>query len=163
MRRWPLALPLAVFLVDRLSKSFIEGHVAEWESIAVIPGFFQIVHARNTGIAFSFFAEQGSGRGAPALLALTAALTAAVALMLWTSCRRQGEHWTLAAALGLITGGAAGNFFDRAAYGSVTDFLDFYWRAWHYPAFNAADSAITCGAALLLVHLWLTRGRPKPS
>jgi signal peptidase II len=82
--------------------------------------------------------------------------------LLWQTCRARNEHWTLAAALALIAGGAAGNLYDRLLFGGVTDFLDFYLGAWHWPAFNAADSAITCGAALLLANLWLGRRRPQP-
>jgi len=160
-RRWPWAVAAAVFALDRLSKHLIETRVAEWEAIPVIPGFFRIIHTRNTGVAFSLFADAGRS-GAQWLAALTAALTLGVVFLLWQTCRARNEDWTLAAALALIAGGAAGNLYDRLLFGGVTDFLDFCLGAWHWPAFNAADSAITCGAALLLANLWLGRRRPQP-
>ncbi len=156
-RRWPWLTAAAVFALDRATKHVIETRVAEWEAIPVIDGFFRIVHTRNTGVAFSLFAEQGAGGGAAVLTAITAALTAFVLFLLWNFSRNPREDWTLAAALALIAGGAAGNLFDRLLFGSVTDFLDFSIAGWHWPAFNVADSAISCGAALLLADLWRTR------
>lgn len=161
-RRWPWLSAAAVFALDRATKHVIETRVAEWEVIPVVDGFFRLVHTRNTGVAFSLFAEQGAGAGRAVLTALTAALTAFVLFLLWSVSRNAREPWTLAAALALIAGGAAGNLYDRALYGSVTDFLDFSAGGWHWPAFNVADSAITCGAALLLADLWRARRRSSP-
>lgn len=159
MRRWPFALAAAVAALDRATKWLIETRVEDWETIRVIPGLFQIVHARNTGVAFSLFAEQGAGRGRLLLVVFSLAVMALVAKLLWDACRPAKEHWTMAAALALVLGGAAGNLYDRAIFGSVTDFLDFYFRAHHFPVFNVADSAITAGAGLLLVNLWAVRQR----
>jgi signal peptidase II len=159
MRRWPFALAAAVIVADRVSKRIIEAHVSDWEIIRVIPGLFQIVHARNAGIAFGIFSEQGSGGGRLLLVAFSLAVMALVGNLLWGACRNAKEHWTLAAALALVLGGAAGNLYDRVVFGSVTDFLDFYWQAHHFPVFNLADSAITIGAGLLLVNLWAVRQR----
>ncbi|MCS7044263.1 MAG: signal peptidase II [Bryobacteraceae bacterium] len=158
-RRWPWMTAAAVFALDRASKHLIETRVAEWEAIAVVDGFFRIVHTRNTGVAFSLFAEQGAGSGGAVLTALTAALTAFVLFLLWNVSRNPRESGMLAAALACIAGGAAGNLYDRILFGSVTDFLDFSVAGWHWPAFNVADSAITCGAALLLADLWRARRR----
>lgn len=160
-RRWPWVVAAAVAALDRATKHLIESRVAEWEAVPVIDGFFRIVHTRNTGVAFSLFAEQGAGAGGQVLTAITGALTLLVGWLLWQACRTRGEHWTLQAALALILAGAAGNLFDRVAFGSVTDFLDFHLGSRHWPAFNVADSAITCGAALLLINVWLSRKR-KP-
>lgn len=156
-RRWPWVLAAGVGVLDRATKHWIETRVAEWEAIPVIDGFFRIVHTRNTGVAFSLFAEQGAGAGGWVLTAVTAALTVLVAVLLWQACRTAREHWTLPASLGLILAGAAGNLFDRVVFGSVTDFLDFYAGRHHWPAFNVADSAITCGAALLFWNAWISR------
>lgn len=158
-RRWPFAVAAAVLVADRVSKRVIETQVSDWEIIRVIPGLFQIVHTRNTGVAFGIFSEQGSGAGRLLLVAFSFAVMALVGHLLWGACRNAKEHWTLAAALALVLGGAAGNLYDRVAFGSVTDFLDFYWRAHHFPVFNLADTAISTGAGLLLVNLWLVRQR----
>ncbi len=159
VRRWPFALAVAVLAVDRLTKHVIETQVRDWDIIRVIPGLFQIVHARNTGVAFSFFSEQGAGGGRLILVVFAVAVIGLVANLLWGACRNAKEHWTLAAALALVMGGAAGNLYDRVVFGSVTDFLDFYWGAHHFPVFNVADTAISVGAGLLLVNLWLVRQR----
>lgn len=159
MRRWPFALSALIFALDRATKWLIETRVQDWETLRVIPGLFQIVHARNTGVAFSLFAEQGAGSGRILLVVFSLAVMALVAKLLWDACRKGREHWTMAAALALVLGGAAGNLYDRAVFGSVTDFLDFYWRSHHFPVFNLADSAITVGAGLLLLNLWAVRPR----
>ena len=156
-RRWPFALAAAVVAADRISKRIIETQVNDWDIFRVIPGLFQIVHTRNTGVAFGIFSEQGSGTGRLLLVAFSLAVMALVGNLLWGACRNLKEHWTLAAALALVLGGAAGNLYDRVVFGSVTDFLDFYWRSHHFPVFNLADSAITVGAGLLLLNLWAVR------
>lgn len=156
-RRWPWLAALAIAVLDRATKHWIETRVAEWEAIAVIDGLFRIVHTRNTGVAFSLFAEKGAGQGGWVLTAVTGALTLLMAALLWHACRSEREHWTLPAAFACILAGAAGNLFDRVAFGSVTDFLDFYWGVHHWPAFNVADASITGGAALLLWNAWVSR------
>lgn len=159
-RRWPWIVAAGVAALDRLTKHWIETRVAEWEAIPVIDGLFRIVHTRNTGVAFSLLAEQGTGTGQTILSALVSALAVLVALLLWRACRDPREPWPVTTALALILAGAAGNLYDRIVFGSVTDFLDFQMGAYHWPAFNVADSAISCGAALLLVHAWRARARP---
>lgn len=159
-RRWPWILAAAVAALDRATKHWIETRVAECEAIPVIDGLFRIVHTRNTGVAFSLFAGLGEGAGQMVLTALVAALSAVVAALLWKVCRDTREPWQVAAALAMILAGAAGNLHDRIVFGSVTDFLDFHIGPYHWPAFNVADSAITCGALLLFVQVWRTRARP---
>ena len=164
---WPFLLSLAIIVLDRASKHWIETQFRAWDVISVIPGLFQIVHTRNTGIAFGMLGGNGfTGRWLLVIFSL--AIMAVVISLLWTASRPAArEHWTLRAALGSVLGGAAGNLYDRVAFGSVTDFLDFYLGANHFPIFNVADAAISCGAGLLILHLWFMRetgrrGRGKP-
>jgi signal peptidase II len=162
LRYWPYALSVAIVLLDRTTKHVIETTFSAWETIRVIPGFFQIVSTRNTGMAFSLFDNSAEGRTSPLLVAFTVAVMGVVAWLLWQSIRSsrpesEHGHWSFRLALGLILGGAAGNLYDRLVFGSVTDFLDFYWGAAHFPVFNLADSAITCGAIVLMLNLWLVR------
>lgn len=158
--RWrALAIVAAVFLSDRLSKAIVESRVAVWETVTVIPGFFNIVHTRNPGGAFSLLATAGPGFRAGVLLGLSLVATALVAVLLWRSAGGAG----LGMGLALILGGALGNICDRLLYGEVTDFLDFYVGRFHWPAFNVADSAITIGAILVLLDLWRSRHRAKAS
>ncbi|QOY90829.1 signal peptidase II [Paludibaculum fermentans] len=162
-RWWPFGLTLLILALDRATKHLIETKVQTWDTVAVIPGLFQIIHTRNTGIAFSMFADSTSSRGNPLLVLFSVAVMILVTSLLWTACKPASkEHWTLRAALALVLGGAVGNLFDRIIFGSVTDFLDFFWSGHHFPIFNLADSAITVGAALLLLNLWMVR-RPAES
>lgn len=156
MRRWPWIVTLLVVGLDRATKLAVERHVEQWETVGVVPGLFEIVHTRNTGIAFGMFAGNGEA-GRAVLVAFSLAVMGLVGWMLWSACRNRAEHWTLAAALALVMGGAAGNLYDRVVAGSVTDFLDFHYGSSHFPVFNAADSAITVGTALLLLNLVVGR------
>lgn len=162
-RWWPFVLTLLILVLDRATKYLIETKLNAWDTIVVIPGLFQIIHTRNTGIAFSMFANTSEGRGNPLLVVFSITVMVLVTSLLWTACKPASkEHWTLRAALALVLGGAVGNLYDRVVFGSVTDFLDLYWRGHHFPIFNIADSAITVGAALLLLNLWMVR-RPAES
>lgn len=149
-----------VFALDRLTKVLVEDHLAVWETRVVIPGFFNIVHARNKGAAFSILADLNSDWRTLLLVGLSLAVAAFVAVLLWQPPRKGTALPPLTRfALALVLGGAAGNLYDRILYGSVTDFLELYVHRLIWPAFNVADSAITIGACLLLVDLW--RGRKQ--
>lgn len=161
-RFWPFLISITVVLLDRASKHWIETQFRPWDVVPVIPGLFQIVHTRNSGIAFGILGGTGKS-GQWLLIGFSLCVMALVISLLWTASKPSSrEHWTLRAALGCVLGGAVGNLYDRIAFGSVTDFLDFYWGIHHFPVFNIADSAITCGAALLILHLWFIREPAKP-
>jgi len=156
----PLALSAVVVALDRWTKLWIESSIDDWRVFHVIPGFFQIVRTHNTGIAFGLF-QSGDGRSSPILVGFSLLVMGFIAWMLWQSIRPgTSDHWTSRFGLALVFGGALGNLHDRLRYGSVTDFLDFYLGPSHFPAFNVADSAITTGAALLLLGIWLSKGKP---
>jgi signal peptidase II len=148
------AIAAAVFAVDRLTKWIIETRVGVMDAIPVIPGFFDIVHARNPGAAFSLFADWSSPVRTAALIAVSLSALGLIGWML----RKSAEH-SLPTSIGLslILGGALGNVFDRIRTGAVTDFLDFYAGSYHWPSFNAADSAIVIGSGLLILDML----RPK--
>lgn len=146
---WGLAtLGLAVCGLDRWSKNLIDAEMALHSSEAVIPGFFNLVHRRNTGIAFSLFADSGPLVRDWVLPIVSAAAIVLVLVYFWKLSRGAA---LLRIALTLVLAGAAGNLYDRAVYGYVTDFLDLHIAGWHWPAFNVADSAITVGAGFLLL------------
>ncbi|GAB5605050.1 signal peptidase II [Sideroxyarcus sp. TK5] len=143
MRHW-LALSLIVIIIDQLSKAAITSHFVYGEALAVT-SFFNLVLAHNTGAAFSFLSDAGGmQRWLFSLIAVVASVW-----IVWLLRKHQSEK-LFALALALILGGALGNLIDRIAYGYVVDFLDFHWAGYHFAAFNVADSAITCGAALLI-------------
>ncbi len=147
-------LSAAVFALDRITKRIIEARVSVLDTPTVIPGFFDIVHARNRGAAFSMFADSNSPWRPFFLIGLSLAALVLVAGILRNASRLDRPT---AIGLSLILGGALGNVFDRIVSGAVTDFLDFYIGDLHWPAFNIADSAIVIGSGLLLVSLL----RPK--
>jgi len=153
-----LLVAAAVAALDRATKIWVERSVSMWETIVVIPGFFQIIHTRNRGIVFGLFSEaEGMLRTLVVLVATAVALLVLVA-WLWRLPEDApgGRNYTRFA-LALILGGAAGNLYDRLFQGAVTDFLDFHLAGYHWPAFNLADSAITVGAGLLLAELLFAR------
>ena len=153
-RTLPFTLAGVVVLLDRITKIWIESRVSFQETIPVIPGFFQIIHTRNRGMAFGLFSEGSSGFRTVLLVGVALVVLLLVAGLIWKLPRRAPAHEKFtAAALGLILGGAVGNLYDRVLRGSVTDFLDVHAGDLHWPAFNVADSAITIGAVLVALDL----------
>lgn len=147
-----LGIAVAVILLDQLTKALILGALQLGESRSVT-SFFNLVRVHNTGAAFSFLA---GASGWQRWFFVGLALLVIGVLVAWLRRLPRGEG-RLALALALILGGAAGNLIDRVLYGHVIDFIDLYYRDWHWPTFNIADSAITIGAALLLVDAFLGR------
>lgn len=148
---WPrrvapwLVIAALVIALDQATKIAIERAFQLGDSVP-ITSFFNLVLAYNKGAAFSFLASESGWQG----LFFTVVGLAASAFILYLLAR-PGAHKLFSAALSLILGGALGNVIDRLAYGHVIDFLDFHVGGWHWPAFNVADSAIVCGATLLVL------------
>ncbi len=151
--RWlPFAIAAAVIVLDRLTKIYIRSHFSNFDSVSVIPGWFRIVHTENPGAAFGMLADGNPAIRSIVLIGVSVAVLCFVLTVLLK--RSSSMAGTLARlALGFILGGAIGNLFDRIVAGTVTDFLEVYNGGWTFPAFNAADSAITVGAVLLLIDL----------
>jgi len=150
--RW-LWISVAVIVLDQVTKAAILATFRPGEEVP-FTSFFSLVLAFNTGAAFSFLADAAGWQR----WLFTAIAIAACALMLWLL--KRGGSRLYCAGLALIIGGALGNLYDRLVLGHVVDFLLFHWRGWHYPAFNVADSAITCGAAALIIDSFRQR-RPS--
>jgi signal peptidase II len=143
-----LALGGTIILLDQLTKALVLHFLPLYSMMEVIPGFFNLVHARNTGAAFSFLAGANSAWRQGLFVGLTIAV---VTILLFAYGKlRSDERWTRTA-YALIIGGALGNLIDRLRLGEVVDFLDCYFGSYHWPAFNVADSAITAGALMLVV------------
>jgi signal peptidase II len=148
-----LWLSLLVLVLDQWSKLYFEGSLAMYQQIVVIPDYFSWTLAYNTGAAFSFLADSSGWQRW--LFAAIAALVSGV-LVLWLKRLKSHETW-LAVALALVLGGALGNLIDRVLYGHVIDFILVHWQnRWYFPAFNLADSAITLGAAFLILDMFKT-------
>jgi signal peptidase II len=151
----PLLISLAVFAADRASKAWIDRNVTAWDIWPVVPGLFNIIHAENRGMAFSILENASGPVRSFVLLGVAGLVLVFVGWMLWHATSRLHRL-----ALALVFGGALGNLYDRVLRGSVTDFLDFYFRGWHWATFNIADSAITVGAVLLALDLAFAREKP---
>jgi signal peptidase II len=147
--RW-LPLSVAVIVADRVVKLWITHHFAPAQRVRVLP-VLDIILTYNTGAAFSFLADAS---GWQRWLFIVLALGVSAALIVWMRRLDARVHGLLACALSLIVGGALGNMIDRLTTGRVVDFIHVHWGNHYFPAFNIADSAITIGAALLLLDAW---------
>jgi signal peptidase II len=147
--RW-LPLSAAVIVADQAVKAWIMHHFSLFERVHALP-VLDIILTYNTGAAFSFL-SQASGWQRWVFVVL--ALGVSAALIVWMRRLNAGVHGLLACGLSLIVGGALGNMIDRVAIGRVVDFIHLHWGHAYFPAFNIADSAITVGAALLLIDAW---------
>jgi len=150
-RRWiAYGSAAGVFALDRLTKHVVEAHIGFEDTVKVIPGFFDIVHSQNRGVAFGIF-NDSAFEWRTALL--VAASLVAVVVVSWILRRPERLDRTVFWGLALVLGGALGNVYDRLVAGQVTDFLLFYAGDYQWPAFNAADSAIVVGSSLLLLDM----------
>jgi signal peptidase II len=148
-----LACAVAGLIADQVSKYYMVERVFRPEGVTQTPFLspvvidilpvFQLSLSWNQGISFSLFSSSDARW---ALVAVTGVITAILFTWMW----RTPRGW-LQIGLGLIVGGALGNIIDRASIGAVADFLHVYWRDWHFPTFNIADSCITVGAIIVLL------------
>ncbi len=143
-----LFLVLLIVVVDQLTKIWVVKSFALYESITLIPGFFNFTYLTNKGAAFGFLAGVDSAWRQYFFLILA---TVALVLIVVAWRRMHKDHALYGPALACIAGGAIGNVIDRVRFGAVVDFLDFYVAGHHWPAFNVADSAIFVGVALFLL------------
>jgi signal peptidase II len=142
-----LLLSALVVLADQLSKTYIVRHFLEFEFTTILP-VLDITRMQNVGAAFSFLA---SASGWQRWVFIGLAVVVSIGITIWLLKLPRGTHALLAAGLALVLGGALGNVIDRIRLGYVIDFIHFHWDRAYFPAFNVADSAITVGAACLLL------------
>lgn len=153
MARW-LVLAVGVMALDQFSKSWMLAHFQLMESMPVT-SFFNLVLVFNSGAAFSFLADAGGWQKWFFIL-----LAIGIACWLLVMLRQHAHERLLPAALALVLGGALGNVIDRLRFDAVVDFLDFHLAGHHWPAFNVADSAISIGVVLMLLHQFQRRETP---
>ena len=152
-----LMLSVMVVIIDQLSKSYIAAHVGEFERIVVLP-VLDITRMHNVGAAFSFLA---GASGWQRWMFIGLAVIVSVAIVIWLLRLPPHASPLLSCGLALVLGGALGNLIDRIRLGYVIDFIHAHWDRAYFPAFNVADSAITVGAACLLLDA-LFEGKRKP-
>ena len=152
-----LAVSVLIVVLDLWTKNIATQSLTLYRPIE-LTSWLNMTLAHNYGAAFSFLSDAG---GWQRWLFTGLASVVTVVLVVWMFRLTPREKMT-AAALGLIIGGAVGNLVDRINHGYVVDFIDVYYQGWHWPAFNLADSAITCGVVLLLIDGLFLSGSTKP-
>lgn len=146
----------ALILIADLATKFVVSQMLVYNQPFTILPVFDLRLLHNTGAAFSFLASSG---GWQRWLFASIALVVSVLILYWMRETPKSAKW-LAAGYALILGGALGNLFDRIVHGYVVDFISVHYAGWYFPAFNIADSAITIGAACLIIDmLFLAKGR----
>ena len=149
MFKWVWLSGLVIGL-DLVTKAMATALLNYAEPVPVLP-YFNLTLLHNTGAAFSFLAD-ASGWQRWFFIALAGAVS--VCLLVWLSRLQPGERW-LAIALALVLGGAVGNLYDRIIHGYVVDFIHVYYGNYHFPAFNIADCAISIGAVMMAIDIFM--------
>ena len=145
-------LSVTIGVLDQVTKAIVRATLPLHDSVPIIPGFLDITHVRNTGAAFGLL-NAADIPFKPALMTMIA-LAALIAIGVYAL--RASTHQPVArVGLAFVVGGAVGNLIDRVSVGYVLDFVDVYWRGWHFWAFNVADAAISVGASLLILDMLL--------
>jgi signal peptidase II len=143
-------LPLGIVVLDQATKALVRARLPEHASVSVVPGIVDFTHVRNTGAAFGIL--NAADFPFKTLVIALVATVALIAVGLYSASLARGQR-VARVGLALIIGGAAGNLVDRLLTGSVVDFVDVYWRTYHFWAFNVADSAITIGVAMMILDM----------
>jgi signal peptidase II len=149
----------AIVALDQAAKALVRSRFELHDSLEIIPGFLNLTRVHNYGAAFGLL----NAADFP-FKTVVLSIVAAVALLALTMYASTLPVEQLLARIGLalIVGGAAGNLIDRLSAGYVVDFVDFYWRDWHFWAFNVADAAITVGVGFMILDLLDIRMRRVP-
>ncbi len=147
MKRNYVAIALIVVLLDRLSKWFIAWRLSDYDTVQVLPGFFELTDVHNSGAAFGLLDQSCSPWKIPTLILIATTVLVLVSVLMW---KVKSATTGTRVALSLIMGGAAGNLWDRLVSGQILDCLDFYVGAYHWATFNVADAAVIIGAFLLV-------------
>jgi signal peptidase II len=143
-----------IFAGDQITKKVVQDSIPHGAVIPVISGFFNLIHAENSGIAFSLFAGASSSWKMVLMIGVSIALLITVVVI---ALKSREMNWETGVGLALILGGASSNLLDRIRFGQVVDFLDVYYRSYHWPTFNMADSAIVVGAGFLIFELIISK------
>lgn len=153
---WLGFLAVPCYVIDQWTKWLIHSRMEIGEGFTVIPGFFDIIHARNTGAAFGMLQGIPETLRLPFFGLVTLVACGAILVIFW---RAADESALLKAVLCLIIAGALGNLTDRFIFGEVVDFLSFHVGGFRWPTFNMADTWISLGMAGLLVQTFLLPGK----
>ena len=142
---------IIVTIIDQITKVWITAEFILYEVKTIIPGFFNIIHIRNKGMAFGIFSK--SENIIPFYIITGISIILIIVLTYWFISENPDSS-VMKIAGGFILGGATGNLIDRIRLGEVIDFLDFYIKTWHWPAFNVADAAINIGVSIIIISVY---------
>ena len=157
----PFLLALLVAALDRVTKIAARTSLSPYIGVPIIPGYVRFIHTENPGAAFSFLSEGNPFLRGIVLIGVSLIVLFLVIRTLWEN-KPAFSAAVVRLGLAFVLGGAAGNLYDRVLHGTVTDFIEVYHKAWSFPVFNIADSAITVGAILILFDM-LILNRVAPS
>lgn len=143
-----ITIAILIFALDRITKYWMLCYLTPEAPVNILPGL-NLLLTFNTGAAFGFL-DHASGWQAWLFSAI--AVGVSIFLIVWQLAIPE-EHWWLKIVSALILGGTLGNLYDRVAYHQVVDFIDVYFKCWHYPVFNLADAAICIGAGMLIINI----------
>ncbi len=143
--RYAMMLVAATVILDQVSKELLLRYLHKaGPVVSVVDDFFRLVIVWNRGVSFGMLGD----RALPPWVLSAVAIAVCIGLFIWL---RRSDRMFTGLGIGLVIGGAIGNVIDRARWGAVFDFADFYVGQWHWPAFNVADSAIVLGVGLMLI------------
>ena len=140
----------AVFVLDQATKAVVDRLIPEHTTVSVVPHFLNLIHTKNAGAVFGLFSDSPAPWKTVLLIVVSSLLLAMVIAVMWRSRRLR---WGTGTGLALILGGALSNLFDRIRFGRVVDFIDVYFRSYHWYTFNLADASIVVGAMFLVIEL----------
>jgi signal peptidase II len=147
-----LVIAVAVFVADQVTKAVVIRRIHDNAIVPVIPGFFNLTSNKNSGAVFGMFNDSAVWWKTPLLIVVSLVLLITVVALV---VRTQNLQWATRIGLSLVLGGALANLSDRIRVGEVEDFLDFYFRTYHWATFNLADSAIVVGTGLIILQVLL--------
>ena len=145
-----LVIAGAVFVLDQVTKAAVDRLIPERTTVPVIPHFLNLIHTKNAGAVFGLFSDSPAPWKTALLIIVSSLLLAMVIVVMW---RNQQLRWETGVGLALILGGALSNLVDRIRFGRVVDFIDVYFRGYHWYTFNLADASIVVGAIFLVIQL----------
>ncbi len=158
-----LLISNVLVVLDQVTKYMVIAHIPKYHSVEVIKNFFSLTHIRNSGVAFGMFARQGSEM--KPFIFISVSVIAIIAILVFFHHTPDNKKIAQNGLI-LIFSGAIGNVIDRVMYKEVIDFLDFFYKNIHWPAFNIADSCITIGVGLMIIDLFAKdpdTGTPEPN
>ena len=149
---WVGVIVFAVLVLDHVTKYLVTNYIPWHGTITIIPGFFDLTNVRNPGAAFGILSGDHGVWRRVFFVGVTLIALGVIAFLL-----RQTHERLLVIAFSLIAGGALGNLVDRVRFGEVVDFIEWYYKSFHWPTFNIADSAISVGVGLLILDMFLKK------